>query len=205
MNSRNSLYNAPAKKVSNYSLSDFFGRHLRLFDTFLTLRAGRPGNTFMRFFGDKLRPEGLGTPVYGGSNRKPTTDSLLCGLLPLGNEKFLSGVGWCTVSLLPVYQRPVSKRGGVLPDLDLSVPICSVCLFRDFPDFFWGHSRCLLIYSLSGPVLRDTARLSQRYPPIARYGVFGVATWPIGCDTPSPFSERFPLGEHARWRCDTPP
>ena len=39
---------------------------------------------------------------------------------------------------------------------------------------------------------RDTARLSQRYPPIARYGVFGVSTWPIGCDTPSPFSERFP-------------
>ena len=35
-------------------------------------------------------------------------------------------------------------------------------------------------------------------------GVFGVSTWPIGCDTPSPFSERFPLGEHARRRCDTP-
>ena len=58
---------------------------------------------------------------------------------------------------------------------------------------------------LSGPVLRDTARLSQRYPPIARYGVFGVSTWPLGCDTPSPFSERFPRGEHAKWRCDTPP
>ena len=29
---------------------------------------------------------------------------------------------------------------------------------------------------LSGPVLRDTARLSQRYPLIARYGVFGVST-----------------------------
>ena len=26
--------------------------------------------------------------------------------------------------------------------------------------------------TFSGPVLRDTARLSQRYPPIARYGVF---------------------------------
>ena len=39
---------------------------------------------------------------------------------------------------------------------------------------------------LSGPVVRDTARLSQRYPPIARYGVFGVSPWPIGCDTPSP-------------------
>ena len=59
--------------------------------------------------------------------------------------------------------------------------------------------------SLSGPVLRDTARLSQRYPPIARYGVFGVSTWPIGCDTPPPFSERFALAEHAKWRCDTPP
>ena len=35
--------------------------------------------------------------------------------------------------------------------------------------------------TLSGPVLRDTARLSQRYPPIARYGVFGVSTWPIWC------------------------
>ena len=42
---------------------------------------------------------------------------------------------------------------------------------------------------LSGPVLRDTARLSQRYPPFARYGVLGVSTWPLGCDTPSPFSE----------------
>ena len=60
-------------------------------------------------------------------------------------------------------------------------------------------------FTLSGPVLRDTARLSQRYPPIARYGVFGVSTWPIGCDTLSPFSEHFPLGEHAKWRCDTPP
>ena len=62
-----------------------------------------------------------------------------------------------------------------------------------------------LIPQLSGPVLRDTARLCQRYPPIARYGVFGASTWPIGCDTPSPFSERFPPGEHAKWRCDTPP
>ena len=57
----------------------------------------------------------------------------------------------------------------------------------------------------SGPALRDTARLSQRYPLIARYGVFDVSTWPIVCDTPSPFSERFPIGEHAKWRCDTPP
>ena len=32
---------------------------------------------------------------------------------------------------------------------------------------------------------------------------FGVSTWPIGCNTPSPFSEHF-LGENAKWRCDTP-
>ena len=34
---------------------------------------------------------------------------------------------------------------------------------------------------------------------------FRVSTWPIGCDTPSAFSERFPLGEHAKCRCNTPP
>ena len=59
------------------------------------------------------------------------------------------------------------------------------------------------VSQLSGPVLRDTARLCQRYPPIARYGVVGVTTWPLG-RTPSPCSERFPLGEHAKRRCDTP-
>ena len=46
---------------------------------------------------------------------------------------------------------------------------------------------------LSGPVSRDAARLSQRYPHIARYGVFGVSTWPIGCDTPPAFLSVSPL------------
>ena len=48
---------------------------------------------------------------------------------------------------------------------------------------------------LSGPVLRDIARLSQRYPSVARYGVFGVSTWPIGCDTPFSLFSAF-----APWR-----
>ena len=61
------------------------------------------------------------------------------------------------------------------------------------------------ISPLSGPVLRDTARLSQRYPPIARYGVFWCLNMANWVRYPSPFSERFPLGEHAKWRCDTPP
>ena len=30
-------------------------------------------------------------------------------------------------------------------------------------------------------------------------------SWPIGCDSPFPFSERFLHGEHAKWRCDPPP
>ena len=42
------------------------------------------------------------------------------------------------------------------------------------------------------------------YPRIARDGVFGVSTWPMGCDTPSPFAERFPFGEQVKWRCDSP-
>ena len=50
----------------------------------------------------------------------------------------------------------------------------------------WGRPPFHPTQTLSGPVLRDTARLSQRYPPIARYGVFGVSTWPVGCDTPLP-------------------
>ena len=35
--------------------------------------------------------------------------------------------------------------------------------------------------------------------------VCGVSTWPSGCDTPSPFSERFFLGEHAQWGVRYPP
>ena len=30
--------------------------------------------------------------------------------------------------------------------------------------------------SLSGPILRDAARLFQRYPPVVRYRVLGVST-----------------------------
>ena len=67
------------------------------------------------------------------------------------------------------------------------------------------------VTGLSGPVLRDTVRLSQQYPPIARCGAFGISTWPIGCDTPLPLSEPSPPLESMRSRgaimqngCDTP-
>ena len=92
-----------------------------------------------------------------------------------------------------VYPYPLGE-GSARPNPKMGAPDPENPLFLGFS-----------VLRLSGPILRDTARLSQRYPPIARYGVFGVSTWPIGCDTPSPFSERFPLGEHAKWRRDTPP
>ena len=41
--------------------------------------------------------------------------------------------------------------------------------------------------------------------PLLRAMGFWCLNRPIGCDTPSTFSERFPLWEHARWRCDPPP
>ena len=77
----------------------------------------------------------------------------------------------------PLKRRAVSSSGftgGITFEVILKAPVSRV-------------SR-----ELSGPVLRDTARLSQRYPPIARYGVFGVSTWPIGCDNPLPLFWAFP-------------
>ena len=59
--------------------------------------------------------------------------------------------------------------------------------------------------ALTGPVLRDTARLSQRYPPLARYGFWVPQHTQLGAITPPPFSECFPRGDHAKRRCDTPP
>ena len=45
------------------------------FDTFLALRGREAGTTFLRLFGDFGR-RGLGTPVFGGSNRNAYWESL---------------------------------------------------------------------------------------------------------------------------------
>ena len=48
---------------------------------------------------------------------------------------------------------------------------------------------------LSGPVLRDTARLSQRYPPYCAlwgFSCLNMANWVRYPSPPPPFSERFP-------------
>ena len=63
-----------------------------------------------------------------------------------------------------------------------------------------GRIRCL-----SGPVLRDTARLSQRYPPIARYGVLVSQHGQLGAIPPPPFSEHFPPGRACEVEVRYPP
>ena len=113
---------------------------------------------------------------------------------------------------LPESAQTLAKKSFVLPEIgeDFSSSVKSCRKSRPQP-YGMKDSRSSKDGSglppppLSGPILRDTARLSQRYPPIARYGVFGVSTWPIGCDTPSPFSQRFPIGEHAKCESPGPP
>ena len=136
-----------------------------------------------------------------------------CGLLSrhtlCGHTIFL-GIS----DIFPLREGPRrSKSGGVVTTLRRSkftiFAIVAVFPVRKGPlgncvKEFWRFV-AKIGKNLSGPVLRDTARLSQRYPPIARYGVFGVSTWPMGCDTPCPFSQRFPLGEHSRSGGAIPP
>ena len=44
--------------------------------------------------------------------------------------------------------------------------------------------------------------LLGHYCALRGFWCLNIANW---VRYPSPFSERFPLGEHAKWRCDTPP
>ena len=53
---------------------------------------------------------------------------------------------------------------------------------------------------LSGPVLRDTARLSQRYPLLRAMGSLVSQHGQLGAIPPLPFSKSFPLGEHSNRR-----
>ena len=69
---------------------------------------------------------------------------------------------------------------------------------RAFPGSFW---KCFLEFLPEGGMPRDCLSDTPLRPPVARSWLFGVSTWPIRCTTPSRFSEGFPLGEHAKWRC----
>ena len=82
-----------------------------------------------------------------------------------------------------------------------------------FPDFCAFLLACLTDimaspqdpHKLSGPVLRDTARLSQRYPPSLRAMGFLVSQHgQLGAIPPPPFLSGFPL-EYKRSRGAIPP
>ena len=68
---------------------------------------------------------------------------------------------------------------------------------------FWGNSRTYPRSSFRSGGTSAKTTLLEDHPyfdpdkallsgPVLRNRVFGVSTWPIGCDTLSPFSERFP-------------
>ena len=42
-------------------------------------------------------------------------------------------------------------------------------------------------------------------PLLRAMGLLASQHGQSGAIPPPPFSERFPIGEHAKWRCDTPP
>ena len=123
--------------------------------------------------------------------RRPTHNKLihmdfLYGSLYKGTKSMWIGVsvGWpaghhvdhpCAGQISPWPARKVTDLRSSI----FSVIFLAFCQKKGEDDE--GRGKDLLgISALSGPVLRDTARLSQRYPPIARYGVFwclNMANW----------------------------
>ena len=86
---------------------------------------------------------------------------------------------------------PASIWGHLPVAASLIVRLASQLLKHDGTDYEWRVGTISIVQVNLRPVI---------------FGVdFGVSTWPLGCDTPSPFSARFPLGEHGKWRCNTPP
>ena len=83
-------------------------------------------------------------------------------------------------------------------------------LFRGSPGNFrtsLGKFRGIagLFLKLSGPVLRDTARLSQRYPPYCALWGFWCLNMANWVRYPLPLSERFPLESMRRGGAILPP
>ena len=63
------------------------------------------------------------------------------------------------------------------------------------------HLACVAPYC----AMREAISAIPPYCALWGFWCLSMANSIIGCDVPSTFSEGFPLGEHAKWRCDTPP
>ena len=77
-----------------------------------------------------------------------------------------------------------------------------------------GHFQPTTTTPLGGPVLRESPRDYLSDTPLSRAMGFLLSQHGqlpllllllLGAIPPSPFSESFPLGKHAKWRCDTTP
>ena len=129
----------------------------------MTLWARRPGNTFfLRLFGD-FRPRGLGTPVYGGSNRK-----------------FRGGFGECT--LVPVF-------GTVVPVFVPSFPVFGTVVQIFVPSFrFFRHRGTpLSLLSLSLSLSSLSLSLSPLSLSLFLFSSLPFPLEPFGT-TPPPFA-----------------
>ena len=65
--------------------------------------------------------------------------------------------------------------------------------------------RALWITNLVAPYCAIPRDYLSDTPLLRAMGFLVSQHGQLGAIPPSPFSERFPLGEHAKWRCDTPP
>ena len=89
-------------------------------------------------------------------------------------------------------------------ELSFYSSVCFVILFSSF-DYFLEVPSHRLALELSGPILRDTARLSQRYPPSQRAVGFLVSQHANWVRCPLPLFWAFPPLESMRSGGARPP
>ena len=108
--------------------------------------------------------------------------------------------------------RGLPHEGVGAKKFGMSLETREIKLFgRDISGFCWDipavpekFEKKKFVFNSRPPLVAPYCTIPRDYlsetPPIARDGVFSVSTWPIGCDTPSPFSNSWThlaLSRHA--------
>ena len=90
-----------------------------------------------------------------------------------------------SLSILDIKAQDTTEEWGKPSDPPPLLLLSCETLARKWGVWSWAPLRSCLV--TSGPVLRASARLSQRFPlPLVRYGVWSVSTWPIWVRYPPP-------------------
>ena len=106
----------------------------------------------------------------------------------LGSQLLLRGI---LMSRRALWKRGIRDVLGILPGCPGSLGV--------FKKFVQKSSRAFFVpYEMPTKVGGGCRKKKKKKRKLQQ-------VWPIGCDTPSPFSERFPLEGHAKWRCDNYP